>query len=389
MLTLLHGLRWVILIAAAMPLIYYFLAIVAALRFFRGHASPPRDFSPPVSILKPVHGLDREAHENFSSFCNLDYPEYEILFNVSDERDPAIPVIEKIIRDFPRVSIRLLIGAKQIGTSDKVNKLSRMASEARHDVLVISDADIRVSRDYLRAVVAPFRDAKVGAVTCLYRGIPSRSYGSVLEAIGNSADFAAGVLVAWLFNSVDFALGATMATTKARLAEIGGFEGIAGHFTDDHELGHRIAAKGHRVEIASIPVDTVYPITSVKEYFRHQLRWCIAIRNATPSGHLGLIFAHGLAWALLVAAIAPWHALALAYAAAYVVLCGLMAWTVGVWGMRDPLLRKRFWLVPAQDACAFFILIFSFFTRSVHWRGAQYAIRGKELIPIEPPARSS
>jgi ceramide glucosyltransferase len=379
--------RWVLLIAAAVPLIYYVLAIVAALRFFRGHISPPRDFAPPVSILKPVRGLDRQSYANYASFCNLDYPDYEILFNVADEHDPAIPVIEKIIRDFPQISIRMLIGAEQLGTSNKVNKLSRMAGEARHEILVISDADIRVSRDYLRAVVAPFRDPKVGAVTCLYRGIPSRSFGSVLEAIGNSADFAAGVLVAWLFDSVDFALGATMATTKARLAEIGGFEDIADHFTDDHELGNRIAANGYRVEIASLPVETVYPVTSVQEYFRHQLRWSVAIRNATPSGYLGLIFAHGLAWALIVAAVAPWHALALAYAAAYVILCGLMAWTVGVWGLRDPLLRKRFWLVPVQDACAFFILIVSFFVRNIHWRGSQYAIRGKELIPVEPPAR--
>ena len=387
MLTFLHVVRWALLIAAAVPLAYYVLAIVAALRFFRGHTPPPRDFAPPVSILKPVRGLDRQSYANYASFCDLDYPDYEILFNVADEHDPAIPVIEKIIRDFPQASIRMLIGAEQLGTSNKVNKLSRMAGEASHDILVISDADIRVSRDYLRAVVAPFRDPKVGAVTCLYRGIPSRSFGSVLEAIGNSADFAAGVLVAWLFNSVDFALGATMATTKARLAEIGGFEDIADHFTDDHELGHRIAANGYRVEIASLPVDTVYPVTSVQEYFRHQLRWCVAIRNATPSGYLGLIFAHGLAWALIVAAVAPWHALAAAYAAAYVILCGLMAWTVGVWGLRDPLLRKRFWLVPVQDACAFFILIASFFTRNVHWRGEQYAIRGKELIPVEPPAR--
>jgi len=380
--------RWVLLAAAAVPLTYYIVAILAALRFFRGHRVPLGEFAPPVSILKPVHGLDREAYENFASFCNLDYPEYEILFTVSDQRDPAIPVIEKIVRDFPRRNIRLLVGAKELGASDKVNKLARMAGEARHDFLVASDADIRVGRDYLRGVIAPFRDSKVGAVTCLYRGIPGDSFGSVLEAIGNTADFAPGVLVAWLFDSVDFALGATMATTKARLAEIGGFEALARHFTDDHELGHRIAAKGYRIEIAAVPVDTVYPVATVKDYFRHQLRWCMAIRNATPRGHLGLIFAHGFAWAALVAVLAPWPALAMGYAAAYAILCGAMAWTVGVWGMRDPVLRPRFWLVPVQDACAFFVLMASFFTRRVYWRGALYTIRGKELVPIERPARS-
>jgi ceramide glucosyltransferase len=388
LLTFLHGARWVILIAAAMPLIYYVLAIVAALRFFRREVHSSRDFALPVSILKPVRGLDRESYENYSSFCNLDYPDYEILFNVTDEHDPAIPVIKKIIRDFPQRGIRLLVGAAPIGTSDKVNKLARMAAEARHDILVVSDADIRVNRDYLRAVVAPFRDSQVGAVTCLYRGIPGRSLGSVLEALGNSADFAAGVLVAWLFNSVDFALGATMATTKARLAETGGFESLADHFTDDHEFGHRIAKRGYRVEIASVPVDTVYPETSVREYFRHQLRWTMAIRNATLSGYAGLIFTHGLAWVLLVALIAPTLAFAAAYAAAYVVFGGFMVWTVAVWGLRDPLARKRFWLLPLQDASAFVVLIASVFVRRVHWRGAEYSIRGKELVPVAPrPAR--
>jgi len=381
----LHGLRWLVLIAAAIPLIYYVLAVIAALRFFRGHRAPPCDFAPPVSILKPVHGLDRESYENYASFCALDYSQYEILFNASDPGDPAIPVIEKIIGDFPQRSIRLLIGAEAIGTSNKVNKLARMAREARHETLVISDADIRVPRDYLRAVAAPFRDSRVGAVTCLYRGIPGRSLGSVLEALGNTADFAPGVLVAWLFNSVDFALGATMALTKARLAEIGGFAALADHFTDDHELGYRIAARGYRVEIAALPVDTVYPETPVKEYFRHQLRWSLAIRNATPAGHAGLLFAHGLPWVVLVALIAP-HTFAAAYAAAYLALGGLMAWTVAVWGLRDPLVRKRFWLLPLQDACAFAILVASFFVRRIYWRGAQYTIRGKELVPVEPPA---
>jgi len=374
-----------LLVAAAVPLIYYILANIAALRFFWGHSSPARDFTPPVSILKPVRGLDRGSYENYASFCNLDYPEYEILFNVADEHDPAIPVIEKIIRDFPACRIRLLVGAEKIGSSNKLNKLSRMVSEARHETLVVSDSDIRVSRDYLRAVVAPFRDPKVGAVTCLYRGIPDRSFGSVLEALGNSADFAPGVLVTWLFGAVNFALGATMAVTKTRLAEVGGFEAFADHFTDDHELGNRIAGRGYRVAIASVPVDTVYPETPVREYFRHQLRWSLAIRNATPSGHAGLIFAHGIAWAVLVALIAPSYSFAAAYAAAYVILGGLMAWTVAVWGLRDPLARKRLWLLPLQDACAFGILIASFFVRRVHWRGADYLIRGKELVPLEPP----
>src|SRR5580698_6073348 len=172
-----HELRFLILLIAAGPFAYYLVATVAALRFFGRRRALARDFAPPVSILKPVRGLDREAYENYASFCRLDYPEYEILFNVADERDPAIPIIERLIREFPERSIRLFLGAEQLGSSNKVNKLSNMVSEARYELLVMSDSDIRVAPDYLRAVVAPFRDPRVGAVTCLYRGIAGKSFG--------------------------------------------------------------------------------------------------------------------------------------------------------------------------------------------------------------------
>jgi ceramide glucosyltransferase len=377
-----HELRFLILLIAAGPFAYYLVATVAALRFFGRRRALARDFAPPVSILKPVRGLDREAYENYASFCRLDYPEYEILFNVADERDPAIPIIERLIREFPERSIRLFLGAEQLGSSNKVNKLSNMVAEARYELLVMSDSDIRVAPDYLRAVVAPFRDPRVGAVTCLYRGIAGKSFGSIIEALGNTSDFAAGVLVAWLFRSVNFALGATMATTKERIAEIGGFEDLADHFTDDHELGYRIAARGYRVAIATLPVDTVYPETSMKEYFRHQLRWSLAIRHASPAGYLGRIFVHAIFWMLVGIAAAPSLKIAMAYLAAYVILRPLMAWTVGVWGLRDPLLRKNIWRLPVHDACAFVVFVASFLTRRVEWRGTFYHIRGKELIPV-------
>jgi ceramide glucosyltransferase len=377
-----HDLRILILLIATGPFVYYLVATIAALGFFGRRRRAAGDFAPPVSILKPIRGLDREAYENYASFCRLDYPEYEILFNVADERDAAIPLIERLIREFPERSIRLFLGAEQLGSSNKVNKLSNMVSEARYDLLVMSDSDIRVAPEYLRAVVAPFRDPRVGAVTCLYRGIAGKSFGSIIEALGNTSDFAAGVLVAWLFNGVNFALGATMATTKERMAEIGGFEDLADHFTDDHELGNRIAGLGYRVEIASLAVDTVYPETSMKEYFRHQLRWSLAIRHAAPAGYVGRIFVHAIFWMLVGIAAAPSLAIAVGFLAAYLILRPLMAWTVGVWGLRDPLLRKNIWRLPVHDACAFVVYVSSFLTRRVEWRGTLYHIRGKELIPV-------
>ena len=157
-----HELRILILVLAAAPFAYYLVAAVAALRFFGGRRGLLRDFAPPVSILKPVRGLDREAYENYASFCRLDYPEYEILFNVADERDAAIPLIERLIREFPERSIRLFLGAEQLGSSNKVNKLSNMVSEARYDLLVMSDSDIRVAPDYLSGGGGAVSRSRVG-----------------------------------------------------------------------------------------------------------------------------------------------------------------------------------------------------------------------------------
>ena len=291
--------RDALLVLAAAPFFYYAAAIIAAGTFFRANpADAPQaapDFTPPVSILKPIRGLDRETYENYASFCRQDYPDYEILFCVTDESEPAIPVIEKLIRDFPERPIRLLMGAEPVGVSDKVNKLARMAREARHDVVIVTDSDVRVDPGFLRAIVAPFRDPKVGGATCLYRGLTDGSFAADLEALGNSADFAPGVLVAWLGGGrrLDFMLGAVMATTKQRLAEIGGFESLADYLCDDYELGNRIAARGYRIELARFPVAIDYPHQTFAEAFRHQLRWNLAIRYSRPWGHFGLIFTQG------------------------------------------------------------------------------------------------
>src|SRR5215831_19233406 len=230
--------RDALLVVALAPSAYYLLASIAAGRFFgerrKASVSTP-EFSPPISILKPIRGLDREAYENFASFCVQDYPEFEILFCVTDRSDPAVPVIERIIQDFPQLSIRMLVGAEPIGASDKMNKLCRMAREARYDLLLISDSDVRVSSGFLREIAASFADEKAGGVSCLYQGLTDGTFAPDVEALGNSADFAPGVLVAWLLNGgrLDFMLGAVMATTKRHLAEIGGFEAFADYFCDD------------------------------------------------------------------------------------------------------------------------------------------------------------
>jgi len=378
--------RDALLLLALASFAYHVVAIVAALRFFRRRdaASLPSDFTPPVSLLKPIYGLDRETYENYASFCTQEYPDYEVLFCVSDDRDPAIPMLQQLARDFPQRRIHLLVGAEPLGVSDKVNKLCRMVREARHEILAVSDSDVRVEPEYLRAIAAPFRDPAVGAVTCLYRGLTDGSLAANLEAIGNSTDFTAGVLVAWLFAPVNFTLGATMATTKTCLAEIGGFESLVDHFSDDYELGNRIAAHGHRVELSTFPVSIVYPHQTIADAFRHQLRWNVSIRFSRPAGHLGLVFTQALPLALLAAIFAPSAAWAISLLVGYLLLRGVSAWVVGDYGMRDASVRKHLELLPLRDAFAFVVWVASFVPQRIHWRGREFYVRDKRLVPTAP-----
>jgi ceramide glucosyltransferase len=376
--------RYTLFGLAFAPLAYYVVSILAAARFFRVRrsVSASSEFTPPVSILKPIYGLDRETYENYASFCLQDYPDYEILFCVGDTQDPAVPVIQKLIEDFPDRAIRLLVGSDTLGVSDKVNKLCRMSREAKHDVLIVSDSDVRVGAEYLRAVAAPFQEAKIGAVTCLYRGLTDGSLAADLEAVGNSTDFAAGVLVAWLFSQVNFTLGATMAVRKNALAEIGGFESLVDYFSDDYELGNRIAGQGYRVELIPHPVAIVYPQQTLQDSFRHQLRWNLSIRFSRPAGHLGLIFTQGSPLAILGAICAPSVGWSVAVLAAYIVLRRASAWMIGVKGMKDANLRNKMELLLLRDIFAFVVWVASFFPQRIFWRGKQFQVRDKRLVAI-------
>ena len=345
--------------------------------------SRPSDFTPPVSILKPIRGLDRETYENYASFSSQDYPEFEILFCVGDAGDPAVAVIKKLIADFPHRPIRLFIGSEPLGASDKVNKLCRMVREARHDIVIVSDSDVRVEPGFLRAVTKPFSNPEVGGVTCLYRGLTDGGFAADLEALGNSADFAPGVLVAGYRGRLDFMLGAVMATTKKCLAEIGGFESLVDYFCDDYELGNRIASRGYLVELSRFPVDIVYPRETIRDAFQHQLRWNLSIRYSRPWGHFGLIFANALPWAVLVAALAPWKVV-IFYLASALYLRVTMAISVGHRGLRDRQVLRKLWMLPLRDAFSFAIWVASFFARRIQWRDRQFRVRDKRLIPVPP-----
>lgn len=344
---LLTVIRWLTLSAAAAPAIYYLTVLGCAWFFFRRRDEPVPNSYPPVSILKPMRGLDQETYENLASFCRQRYSNYELLICTDSSQDAAVPVIEKLIADFPHLPIRLFIGSSLPGANNKVTKLCRLAGEACYDLLVASDSDIRVDPDHLSRVALPFRDLSVGAVTCLYRGTSGPSLWSELEDVALTSDFLPGVLVARKLG-VKFLLGATMAVRRQALDEIGGFEALADVAADDHELGRRIAARGYRVEFAHSTVKTECSSRSFADFFQHQLRWAVVTRESRPWGHFGLLFAQGLPWVIIAAALAPSRTFAVIYAAVYVALRLASAFTVGVCGLQDLLLKRKWWLVFSE-----------------------------------------
>jgi ceramide glucosyltransferase len=380
-----HTAMWrdAVLLLAAAPLVYYLMATVAALRFFkRERARVLHDYTPSVSILKPVRGVDFGSYENFASFCRQDYPDYEILFAVNDDADPAVSVIRRVIGEFPERKIRLLVGAEHLGANRKVNKLARLAREARHDVLVLTDGDVRVGPNFLREVVAPLADRKVGAVTSFYRGIAEKNLAAEIEAVGASSDFFAGVLMAGLTEGITFALGASIATTREWLGKMGGFAAIAGTLADDYELGNRIAKAGGEVVLSRQAVWTMYPAQTLRSFWDHQVRWARTVRLCRPLSYAGLLFTQGLPWALLAALVEPAKWIAGLYLLAYLILRFVMAWAVGIWGVGDEVLRRKIWLVPLRDAIHFVVWLASFGSKHIRWGSVEYAIRKGQMVPV-------
>jgi len=382
-----HGWVVAVLVVAAFPLIYYLLAIFAALAFSRRikvQAPPAPTFEPPASILKPVHGVDFASYENYASFCAQDYPEYEILFAVNKENDPAIAVVTQLIADYPQRHISLLIGAEYFGANKKVNNLARLTREAKHEVLALSDGDVRVGPKYLRNVVAPLRDENVGAVTSFYRGIAQNNFYAELEAVGASSDFFAGVLMAAWTEGVKFTLGASVATTKTWMEKIGGFEGIAAFLADDYEIGRRVAQARGRVVLSHETVSTMYPAQTLRSFWQHQLRWARTVRLCRPASYAALLFTQGLPWVIAAAVLAPAHWIAASYLLTYFVLRLTIAWLVGVSVVGDGVVRRRLWLVPLWDAIHFVVWAASFASNHVVWGNVEYVIERGRMKPAEP-----
>lgn len=398
-------LAWIFAALAVCGLGYQFLVAAGIGKFLRivgraqaRHPSPSLPGSPsaPISILKPLRGTDPRMYEAFRSHCLQDYPEFEIIFGVSDARDPAVAEVERLRREFPALSIELVVCPEVLGTNRKVSALIQMLPSARHDLLLINDSDILVPPNYLRHIAGAFEDVPtsglpttrkvaVGMVTALYRATAGATMASRLEALTISTDFAGGVLSAFaLEGKLSFGLGSTLAMRRSALDTIGGLQPLLDYLADDYELGNRIARAGLRVVLAPVAVETALPNSTFGEMFEHQLRWARTIRDRRLGGYVGLGITYALPWALLAAlcaGLAAWSlALVLTVAIARLAIAAALCREV----LDDHLGASRLWLLPLRDSVALLVWMMSFTGNTVVWRGERFRLSGGKLEKLEP-----
>ena len=362
--------------------VYQLVQMVAVRRFLRRAARPAGDHRPPVTVLKPLKGPGFELAANLETFCRQDYPHYQIVFGVEDDADPAVEVVQSLQRRFPDRDITLSVGMEP-GANRKIASLVHMMREARHDVLVLSDADIRVRPDYLRTLVGPLADPAVGLTTCLYRGRASRGLPSIAESLCINTDFLPMVMMAQWVQRFRYAYGASMAFRRDALEEIGGFEALSNHLADDYQLGNRISRAGWRLLLLPYMVETVLDARTLGDVWRHQLRWARTYRVCQPFNWFATIVIHTVLWGGLSVlatggAVIGWLALALALGAR------LGSLRVILGSLRDADTPRWLWLVPLKDLGYSAVFLASWLGHDVEWSGQQLRVLPDgRILPLD------
>jgi ceramide glucosyltransferase len=376
----------VALVGSLSSAVFLGLALLGVLRFradVRNQFSSIRDDAhlPPVSVLKPVHGLEARLRENIESFFRQDYPDYEILFAADEADDAALEVVREVCGRYPHIRTRVLV----TGTpwpNPVVYSFHCLAEAAAHDILVTTDSDVEVDPRYLREIVPPLLDPQVGMVTCVYRGKNAAGFFSGLTAIGMSVEMTAGVLVANLLEGMKFGLGPTTVVRKDALASVGGYTALQDYIAYDFAIGNLIAKAGYRVVLSGHVIDHVVNQKSFRRMWQNQLRWAQTTRYSRPKGHFGsgLIFAmpYGLLGFFAAGLLGHWGIGALLLGAA--VLNRLLeAWLVGWMVVRDPQIRRAPWLYPLRDLLGFMVWFASYLNLRYVWRDSRFELKGTRI----------
>jgi ceramide glucosyltransferase len=372
-------LAWLLVPLVAGSIVCAALTVLAALRY-RAVRPAASANAPPISVLKPLAGNDDGLEDNLRSFFEQDYPAFEILFAVRSPKDPAVAVVERLRAAYRQVATRLIVTGEPPYANAKVWSLDGMLAAARHDLLVMSDSDIRVTPAMLRAIAAEFADPRLGMATCPYRAVPGPSFWSTLEAVGLNTEFIGGVLLARMIEGMKFALGPTIAARRETLAAIGGFDAVKDYLAEDFVMGNRAAEAGWGVILSSCAIEHRIGAERLAANLRHRLRWNRSTRRSRPAGYAGQVFTNPLPLAAMLWAAAPawWPVAAVA-----VLMRALAGWATAGHVLRDPLTRRLWWLVPLQDMLSFVMWIAGFFGSTILWRGRKYhVLRDGRFEPV-------
>jgi ceramide glucosyltransferase len=380
------------LLGTASSTVFLILALIAARRYRRyaenarlSANAVPESSLPPVTLLKPVHGMEPRLRENLESFFRQDYPNFEIIFGARSADNTALGVVDELRALYPNVRCKIVLSGLPTWPNAKVFSLDKMIARSASDYFVISDSDVEVGPDFLRNVIPPLLDPKNGLLTCVYRGVPARSFWSSLEALGMSVEMTSGVLLADMLEGMRFALGAVIATKREALEKIGGIAATADYYSDDFVLGNLAWAAGYNVVLSHYIVDHVLIPSSFLRTFGHQVRWMKSTRYSRPRGHLG----SGLTFAVPFGLLGIISSTSLGHPVLGIALLGIsilnrmiqslaIGWSVAC----DPRALRLCWLYPLRDLLGFITWAASYTSRSFFWRGETYQFTpGGKIIP--------
>jgi ceramide glucosyltransferase len=351
-----------------------------AARGFRLHEEPDAgSFAPAVSVLKSLKGCDDTTKASLQSWFSQGYPgAIEILFGVADGRDPVCEIVRGLISENPRVPAQLIVCGNLAGANAKVAKLAELQKLAAHELILISDADVRVPPDFVRSFVAPLRDKETALVNCFYRLANPSTTAMKWEAVAINADFWSQVLQSTTLKPMDFALGAAILIRRQALAEIGGFAALADSLADDYQLGKRIARNGHRIALCPVVVECWDAPHDWRQVWKHQLRWARTIRVCQPAPYFFSILSNGTLWPAiwLGAALGFGNSLAPVFTASFFILLRiLLAHDLQRRFTPDRPLISPSWLVPAKDIAHAILWLVAFLGGTIEWRGRRMKVR--------------
>jgi ceramide glucosyltransferase len=385
-----HSLEWLFLVPTIGGSIYAVLCIWAIFRLRTGPADGSKRLSmvwPPVTVLKPVHGLEKNQRENLRSGCIQDYPEFQVVFSVQKTDDAAIPLLQDLQREFGSDRVTVAIENCRAGTNGKINNMIGGLRHARHDMLVISDSDILLKPDYLKTIVSPLKDPTVGCACTLYKAAGAETWFEKMELLTLNADFMANVLFAHVSGASKFCLGASAALHRSTLERIGGLEALSDYLVEDYEMGRRIWVLGKKVVVVPYFVDTIVDLKSPSQWWNHQVYWDQNTRAARPIAFFATALVRSVPFAILYAITRMMDAVGLwTIAGAFTLRIISAAFILG-WGLRDREGLRSLWLLILRDISALATWLLAFTKRTTIWRGTSFVLtRDGRLVAQNPVA---